>query len=238
MSIPDRYTVQPIKNFECKEWLLEKHYAHRIPSISLAYGLYSDTVLHGICTYGMPCRVYNRGGEIFDNQLDVTTLELNRLCVTEGLEKNVLSFFVTQTFPLLPKPICLVSYADPNAGHHGYIYQATNWIYTGVCEPGGNSYDWILDGKYLHGRNITMDYIRHLCGDKFDPSSTKYDNFERIGGEIKSQEGKQRYFQLLGNRRETKQMKRLFKYSSFPYPKGDNTRYDASYEPITQGILF
>jgi hypothetical protein len=29
----------------------------------------------------------------------------------------------------------LLSYADPAAGHVGYIYQATNWLYTGLSEP-------------------------------------------------------------------------------------------------------
>lgn len=28
--------------------------------------------------------------------------------------------------------LILVSYADSAQGHHGYIYQATNWIYTGI----------------------------------------------------------------------------------------------------------
>ena len=34
------YKVQKIKNQECKEWFLHKHYAKRIPSISYAFGLY------------------------------------------------------------------------------------------------------------------------------------------------------------------------------------------------------
>lgn len=37
--------VKPIKSFECREWLLNKHYAKRMPSISYAFGLYRG----GLC---------------------------------------------------------------------------------------------------------------------------------------------------------------------------------------------
>lgn len=239
MSLKEKYIVQSIQNNQCKEWLLKKHYAKRIPSISFAFGLYNrDLILQGICTYGMPCRRYNDGGNIFDNKIKVPTYELNRLVVNDGMEKNTLSYFVSQTLKLLPKPICLVSYADPNNGHHGYIYQATNWIYTGVAESGGKSFDWILNGKYLHGRNMTTEYVKDLCGKSYDATKNIYENFENIGGEIKSQEGKHRYFQFLGDKKFVSEMKKQMKYEIKPYPKGDNKRYDSSYKPTVQAVLF
>lgn len=239
MAIKEKYTVKSIDNFLCKEWLLYKHYAKRLPSISFAFGLYNqDLILQGICTYGMPCRRYNDGGNIFDNKIKVPTYELNRLVVNDGMEKNTLSYFVAQTLKLLPKPICLVSYADPNNGHHGFIYQATNWIYTGVAESGGKSFDWILNGKYLHGRNMTTEYVKDLCGKSYDASKNLYENFENIGGEIKSQEGKHRYFQFLGDKKFVAEMRKQMKYEIKPYPKGENKRYDASYKPAIQTQLF
>ena len=46
----------------------------------------------------------------------------------------------------------IVSFADPSEGHHGGIYQACNWIYTGK-QP--NSMEWLApDGKVWHGRMI------------------------------------------------------------------------------------
>lgn len=228
MSLSDKYFVKKIENSYCKEWLMNKHYAKRMPSISLAFGLFnSEMFLLGVCTYGMPCRRYNYGGNIFDNKLNVTTYELNRLVINDISEKNILSFFVSQTFKLLPKPICLVSYADPNNGHHGYIYQATNWIYTGIAESGGKSFDWILNGKKYHGRNMTTEYVKQLCGDSYDSTKNLYENFKKIGGEITSQLGKHRYFQLLGNKRDVLKMKKELKYKIYPYPKGDNSKYDA-----------
>ena len=47
-------TVKSIENYETKEWLLKKHYAKRMCSISFAFGLYVDNVLSGVITFGMP----------------------------------------------------------------------------------------------------------------------------------------------------------------------------------------
>ena len=41
------FTVDRIPYSECKEWLLYKHYAHRIPSISYAFGLFENGILKG-----------------------------------------------------------------------------------------------------------------------------------------------------------------------------------------------
>lgn len=36
---------------DTKPFLLKKHYAHRMPSISFAFGLYKDDELHGVLTF-------------------------------------------------------------------------------------------------------------------------------------------------------------------------------------------
>ena len=49
---------------------------------------------------------------------------------------------------------------------------------------------------------------------------------------------KHRYFYFIGNKRQIRDMKRLFIYKQEPYPKGDNIRYDASTKIYTQMVLF
>ena len=44
--------VLPIKSEESYPWLLQKHYAKRIPQIMYAFGLYDDEHLVGVVTYG------------------------------------------------------------------------------------------------------------------------------------------------------------------------------------------
>lgn len=49
----------------------------------------------------------------------------------------------------------VVSFADPSEGHHGGIYQAGNWIYTGRQS---STIEYIApDGKQWHGRMVSKD---------------------------------------------------------------------------------
>lgn len=54
-----------------------------------------------------------------------------------------------------PELRLIVSFADPSEGHHGGIYQAGNWVYTGRQPP---TVEYIApDGKRWHGRMISKD---------------------------------------------------------------------------------
>lgn len=131
-----KFLVKKIPNNEAIPFIIKKHYAHRKCSISFAFGLFKENIIVGVCTFGYPPnQEFNDGACVFGNTIKINTMELNRLFLEDGLPKNTLSFFVSRALKMLPKPMCIVSYADPNFGHHGYIYQATNWIYTGVSTP-------------------------------------------------------------------------------------------------------
>ena len=217
MAIKEKYTVKSIDKFQTKEWLLYKHYAKRMCSISYCFGLFDESKsLIGVCTFGFPPNYnYNNGKCVFNNY-ECLTLELNRLCVNDGLEKNVLSFFVSSCLNNLPKPSCIVSYADANNGHHGYIYQSTNWIYTGVSTP---------KHKYIFEDGSEFDIRRGI------------DNKGKVVDKILLLPT-HRYLYFNGNKKDINKMKNDLKMNIEPYPKGDNKRYDSSYKPIVQIELF
>ena len=219
------FKVESIDALKCKEWLLYKHYAKRVPSIQYSFGLYDAKILIGVCTFGSPPRSMNDGEFVF-KEYRVKTLELNRLCVNDGLPKNTLSFFVSKCLKQLPTPICIVSYADHTFGHQGYIYQATNWIYTGLNTV--HTKEVTLNGKNIHTRTLTgMGYT----------NMTDLAASEK-GIELGEYSKKHRYFMFLGNKREIKLMRKSLIYPILPYPKGDNKKYDSSYNPSQQPSLF
>ena len=237
MNFKDKYQVKSIQNFECKEWLLYKHYAKRIPSISYAFGLHNCmNFLEGVITFGRPVAhtlVKNAfGGKFQDN-----FLELNRLVVNEGLEKNTLSYFVSKSLNMLPKPMAIVSYADTAQNHHGYIYQATNWIYTGLSD---NFKDYMVKGlEHLHSSTI-MDLVGRSDGEKGHIDKVKLLKL-KFGEEnvyMVDRSRKHRYFYFLGTKKQIQEMKDSLKYEKMPYPKGVNKRYDASYKTLIQTKLF
>ena len=215
MSIKDKYEVRAIQKEETYPWLLKKHYAHRKPSISYAFGLYYGDMLSGVITFGKPAS-YTLCECLLGKDKKDLVFELNRLVVNDGLHKNTLSYFVSSALKKMPKPIAIVSYADHNQGHHGYIYQATNWLYTGLS---------------------SMERIYHM-----DTGEVIYTrrHIEKKGVVIKTEKQlpKFRYVYLIGNKKQIKIMKNLLRYKIKSYPKGDNKRYDASYSPDVQGLLF
>ena len=119
MSIKEKYQVKSIDKYLCKEWLLYKHYAKRIPSITYAFGLFNNDLI-GVMTIGKPASPALCVGVCGESNSKYV-YELNRLCVNDNLEKNVLSYFVSQSLKML-NDLILVSYADTKMNHNGYIY--------------------------------------------------------------------------------------------------------------------
>lgn len=218
----NEFKVDRVPYSEVKEWILYKHYAHRIPPIVHSFGLFRDGVLEGVVTFGPPAShdlIVGAMGEEYTFKF----LELNRLVVNDGLPKNALSYFVSQALARLPRPLAIISYADSGMGHHGYIYQATNWVYTGLSNP---AVDYLPENNTgAHPRTITQQSVEELR------KKTRLVRKERSR--------KYRYFKFLGDKREVRKMMRDLKFPVVKdYPKGDNRRYDASYETHPNGLLF
>lgn len=149
--------VREIESKDTYDFILNKHYAQRLPSISFAFGLYIDDELKGVCTIGKPVSPYLCTG-ICGKEFSSKVYELNRLVVDEGLPRNTLSQFVSRVLrKLKDKELIIVSYADEGAGHYGYIYQATNFIYTGRTKERTDKY--VPNNK--HSRHYTDEY-NHL----------------------------------------------------------------------------
>ena len=143
--------IRPIDKNIYEKWLLKKHYAKRLCTVSYAYGLYINNIIEGVITFGMPPSP-TVANSICGSEFSKMVLELNRLIINENLPKNTLSRFVSKAIKNLPKPKIIISFADPNMNHSGYIYQATNFIYTGTSL---NTHQFLdKDGKEFHFRNI------------------------------------------------------------------------------------
>ncbi|HAS92843.1 MAG TPA: hypothetical protein DCS12_11680 [Clostridiales bacterium] len=221
MSIKDDYKVRSIPSEQTYEWLLKKHYAHRIPSISYAFGLYDkDNILQGVCTFGTPASSTLLSG-ICGVAHANKVIELNRLVLNAECPTNSASYFISRCLKLLPHPKIVVSYADSGQGHTGYVYQSCNFIYTGLSskflDPKVKGLENQHHATYAHG--LTNEQLREKYGDKL-----YYAERNR----------KHRYIYFVG----CSELKSELKYPVLPYPKGDNKRYDASYKPQVQGVLF
>ena len=209
MSKGNAMQVLPINSFEVEPWLLQKHYAKRMCPISFAFGLYDDENLIGVVTYGVPASPFLCMGVCGIENKNIV-LELNRLCLNDGV-KNGASFLVSKSLQMLPKPTVVVSYADTAMGHIGYIYQASNFLFTGTTKERTD-----------------------MAGEDGKHSRHNYGNSEnRI-----NRSAKHRYVYFVGSKSQKNKLLKQLNYEISPYPKGDSRRYDSGINVKTQQLLF
>ena len=212
--------VLPIKSVDTYNWLLKKHYAKRIPNITNAFGLFSGSDLIGVVTYGIPPSPALCMG-VCGEEHSSKVVELNRLCLQYN-DKNQSSFLISQSLKMLPKPKIVVSYADTSLGHVGYVYQATNFLYTGLS---ARRTEWRIIGSNLHSKTITEQSTL----EERTSNPDKYEVVERPQ--------KHRYIYITGSKKDRKLLTKCLNYKELPYPKGDTSRYNSGDKVITQMVL-
>ena len=202
-------SVKKISRADCSEYILQIHYAKRWPSISYAFGLFIENELCGVVTYGTPASATLRRG-IAGDKFIADILELNRLCLKYN-RKNEASFLVGNSLKMLPKNKIIVSFADSSQNHIGYVYQATNFIYTGLS---AKRTDWKIKGKeHLHGQTVADEF--RGCENRAQAMREKYGN----DFYLLDRPRKHRYLFIVGDKRYKKDVIKNLKYDTFPYPK-------------------
>lgn len=175
--------VLPISPQQAAHVVIAEHYLHREPGITAAYGLFDDGILRGVVTYGIPASRNLQQSACPANPDAV--VELNRLWVDDVMPRNTESWFVARSLRLLP-PRIVVSYADPQHGHYGYIYRALNFRYAGWTD---------MDRK-----TPRLDYIPHNAAQHTrEAMRSGYSHTVRRVPKV-------RYWTVTGTRREQRQL--------------------------------
>lgn len=196
--------VRQVTTKECHDLILNVHYAHRLPSISYAYGLFDGDEMVGCCTYGTPASSTLLRGVCGDEYKSIVK-ELNRLVLRYN-RKNEASYLISQSLKLLPKPLIVVSYADSSQNHTGIVYQATNFLYTGLSskfkDPKVRGLEHQHHATYAHG--MTNTQLKEKFGDRLY---------------FAERPRKHRYIIFLGSKVERKRLLKSLKYPIHEYPK-------------------
>jgi hypothetical protein len=198
------FSIQKIGYKNAMHLIIQNHYLHRKAPCSFAFGLMCNKCKNivGVITYGTPSSSTLRllcGIEEKNN-----VIELTRLWVQDGTPKNTESFFIGNTINKVDKEI-IVSFADSSQNHIGIVYQATNWLYTGLNAPGTQ--------RFLDGKPITFQAYK----DRQDVNKLKeiYGHRLTIGKRTR----KYRYVYFNCNAKRKKQLLLKLKYPLLPYPK-------------------
>lgn len=105
-------TIKRISYNDTKPFLLNIHYARRMPCVQYAFGLFDEDRLIGVVTYGQPASPSLCKGVAGENNRK-NVMELNRLAILpEYNGKNCGSYLVANSLKMLPNHTFVVSYAD------------------------------------------------------------------------------------------------------------------------------
>lgn len=152
MSEVRNYIIQSINAKLAKPFVKVWHYSGTLPGCKEYYGLFHKDTLIGVAAYGTPAM----RNQALCYKVD---LELRRLCLIDDTPKNAESRFIGLTLKDLRKKgyTAVLSLADPEHGHTGIIYKASNFEFLGE-ERGGGSRLLIIDGQEIHSRSAWAKY--------------------------------------------------------------------------------
>lgn len=170
------------------------------------YGIYFEGVIGGAVCFATPNTREAAMGVCGEECVDMVKVLARGACVhwahphsASKLIKRAIDLMVAET----PFRIFL-AYSDTRAGEIGTVYQATNWLYTGLT---GGDVEYFIDGSWRGGR------------------VARHDSYKRRGIDYRLQpkrdtQPKHRYVFIKGkNRHEQKELMSKLKYSVLPYPK-------------------
>lgn len=179
--------------YACLHW----HYARRYPtSRTVRVGVWENGSYRGCLIF---CISSNKNiGNPYGARPD-TVAELSRIALRQ--HETPVSRLIRIAISLLRR-VCpglrlLVSYADPEQGHVGGIYQAAGWVYAGMTKP---TAEYRVGNRRMHGRAMRGTFGRGR-------------DFPKIMGSSK-------YRYLLPLDASTKEVVRCF---AQPYPKRERS---------------
>lgn len=187
--------------YSCKNW----HYSKCIPIGKMVkVGVWENKKFIGVV-------LFSRGANRFllspygleqDNGCELTRIALREHITPVSKILSIALKFLKKSSPKLK---LVVSYADQDQNHHGGIYQASNWVYTGL-KNANTMGAFIVNGKKTHPKTIhsrgvkqNIDAVRK----KLDPNAT-----------IHYTKGKHCYLMPLDQ-----ETKKSISHLSKPYPK-------------------
>jgi hypothetical protein len=196
--------VRPIPFIVAKKLITEHHYLHSLPGgTMLTFGIFVGSDIFGAMAFGAgPQNAFN----LVNRASRQDCLTLTRLWLDDQLPPNAESRVIGIVLKALKRYTYVkfvVTYADPSQEHVGTIYQATNWLYTGLSKM-TPLYD-IGDGKPKHSRSLGQIYGTH---------SVKYLSGQGLPVKLVPQSAKHRYLYFLNSSWQDR-----LKVRVLPYPK-------------------
>lgn len=184
------------------------HYAKSVPAVVVGFNIYNENdEWCGVIAYGNGATPHIASPY---DKWQGQVIELVRVALNGKQGHGRTSQALGMTMRMIPKYLpavdLIVSYADIDQRHTGILYQATNWIYTGIRNQNERG-AFIIHGKKTHPKTC------HSRGWKQSLLWLR-ENVDK-GAEEFITNGKHKYIYSVD-----KQTRRRIQILSVPYPKG------------------
>jgi len=159
-SVLHEMSLEPIPLVVAKKIIVQNHYLHSLPGgTMLCFGVLLHGKLLGALALGAGS--FSAHSLVAGAKRD-DCISLTRLWLSDELPHNAESRVIGIVLRSLRRSTTLkfvVAYSDPTAGHIGYVYQASNWLYTGLSSA-APMYNF-GDGIVRHSRSVGQIYGSH-----------------------------------------------------------------------------
>ncbi len=170
-------------------------------------GVWEDGQFSGVVTFGPGSS--NALGQRFGLS-SLQVCEMNRIALRPGHKcavSRVINLAVRKFLqPSNPGLRLVMTFSDPEAGHHGGVYQGAGWLYLGLSSP---DRQYLVAGEWLHSRQVKTSGWSDLPGGARQRCPKPSD-----ATEIRKIPGKHRYALPLDE-----ETRRVVMREAKPYPK-------------------
>lgn len=207
MSLAEDFRIEQIDYRQAMDIVIANHYLHRKASCSVAFGLFhkDDWQPVGVIVYGINASSTLLKG-ICGPEEAGNVYELTRLWIDDSVPRNGESFLIGNTIRKLDKDI-IVSFADASYGHRGVVYQATNFIYTG------------LSAKFKDPKVKGLEHQHHTTYANGMTNAEVIEKFGAANVSFVERPRKHRYIFINATGRRRKELMEKLRYKPQPYPK-------------------
>lgn len=204
--LEEQFYIERITHHMAMEVVVANHYLHRKAPCSWAFGMFdkSNHQLVGVVVYGVsPSSTLLRG--ICGDDEAKNVYELTRLWIDDSVPKNGESWLIANTMAKTDREI-IVSFADSSQNHVGVVYQAANFIYTG------------LSSKFRDPKVRGLEHQHHAT---YAHGMTNKEVAEKFGDRLYfvDRPRKHRYVYFATSKSRRKVLMRKLRYPVLPYPK-------------------
>lgn len=167
MSLKLDWSTHEAAKYACKHW----HYSRCMPSgKSVKIGIWESEKFVGVVIFSLGatpnlCKPYGLTQQ--------TCCELTRVALTKHATpvSRIIAIAIRKLKKQNPGIRLIVSFADTEQGHHGGIYQAGGWIFSGSAKLD----HWLIKGRKMHPRSVVAKYGSQATATvlKRDPKARK-----------------------------------------------------------------